>query len=181
MRDNARLARHCALLHIYLASRSVSLLFHSWAFQNAESKVELLAKNKCMQSTLLDIMLEWRETLARNVDLGPQMVCEVHERYLPGVGRAYVADLKVYLWLLWPLHTIYYHFAYYIYCTIPIRFLHVPPCLSVCILLVSVLAKQGQKKLLGRVEHLRSGRNVIVSTGSLCVTPKWFANYQSRY
>lgn len=66
-------------------------------------------------------------------DLSPQMVCEVHERYLPGVGRAYIADLK------------------------------------------------GQKKLLGRVEHLRSGRNVIVSTGSLCVTPKWFANYQSRY
>jgi len=27
-------------------------------FHNAESKVELLAKNKCMQSTLLDIMLE---------------------------------------------------------------------------------------------------------------------------
>jgi hypothetical protein len=55
MRDTAR---QCALLLIYLASSSVSLLFHSSAFQNAESKVELLAKNKCMQSTLLDIMLE---------------------------------------------------------------------------------------------------------------------------
>ena len=103
-------ARQCALLHIYLASRSVSLLFHSWAFQNAESKVELLAKNACMQSTLRNN--GW-------VTWDTRTQCRT--RSADGLWSSWAVPswrrTSVHRWpkglSLTALHTIYYHFANY--------------------------------------------------------------------